>query len=208
MKLGHGNFRSGCHPKNLAMSAFCFDVGGCLFPMTRKSGEGGRQSPDICVLTPKCRHDHQDKINMGTLVFSSITQDQLPCCFIPLITACRRMFWVQELEKKPPHVPTNIWACFRARLAHYLGQQREILVVANQSRQPFPIPSMSGVAGLPYEFPNDAFEHGGFIDFTEGRSRYVFQYSFIHALPIQAWESLVWKICASTSSVCSSQVST
>ncbi|KAJ7929070.1 hypothetical protein B0H13DRAFT_2652598 [Mycena leptocephala] len=46
------------------------------------------------------------------------------------------------------------------------------------------------VAGLPLEFPNDAFEHGGFIDFTEGKTRYVFQYTFIHALPVQEWESL------------------
>ncbi|KAJ7477272.1 hypothetical protein B0H11DRAFT_2234738 [Mycena galericulata] len=48
----------------------------------------------------------------------------------------------------------------------------------------------AGVTGLTQEFPNGASEHGGFIDFTETETRYIFRYAFIHALPVQAWESL------------------
>ncbi|KAJ6530342.1 hypothetical protein DFH09DRAFT_150270 [Mycena vulgaris] len=93
-------------------------------------------------------------------------------------------------------VPTQIWVSFRARLAHYLNQQHQLLVAANDPHQAFPISSMGSVPDLPLEFPNDTFEHGGFIDFNEGKARYFFQYTFVHALPVQVWESLVWRISA------------
>ncbi|KAJ7664701.1 hypothetical protein B0H17DRAFT_1143646 [Mycena rosella] len=94
-------------------------------------------------------------------------------------------------------VPTQTWVSFRARLAHYLSQQHRLLVAANDPHQAFnPISTTGSVGGLPLEFPNDAFEHGGFIDFNERQARYVFQYVFVHALPVQAWESLVWKTSA------------
>ncbi|KAJ7705682.1 hypothetical protein B0H16DRAFT_692602 [Mycena metata] len=96
----------------------------------------------------------------------------------------------------PTYVPTQAWVAFRARLAHYLGQQHRLLVAANDPRKPFDLTTTHGVAGLPLEFPNDAFQHSGYIDFTEGKVRYVFQYTFFHALPVQAWEPLVWKISA------------
>lgn len=95
------------------------------------------------------------------------------------------------------HVPTKVWAAFRARLAHYLGQQHRLLVATNEPHRPFAPTGMHSVAGLPLEFPNEAFQHTGYINFTEVNVRYVFKYAFSHALPIHAWESLVWKISAS-----------
>jgi hypothetical protein len=72
------------------------------------------------------------------------------------------------------HVPTTAWVSFRARLAHYLGQQHRILVAANEPYKAFPMSNAGSVAGLLLEITNNAFELWGLIDFTEG-TRYVFQ---------------------------------
>ncbi|KAJ7179639.1 hypothetical protein C8R46DRAFT_1212178 [Mycena filopes] len=94
------------------------------------------------------------------------------------------------------HVPTKVWAAFRVHLAHYLGQQHRLLVATNEPHRPFAPTGMRSVPGLPLEFPNEAFQHTGYIDFTDVNMRRVFEYAFSHALPIHEWESLVWKISA------------
>ncbi|KAJ6463251.1 hypothetical protein C8R47DRAFT_1225201 [Mycena vitilis] len=90
---------------------------------------------------------------------------------------------------------TDAWRSFRARLAHYLEQQRQLLVARNQPYTAFSNVSPNRLE-LPLEFPNDAFAKSGFIDFTEGKTRNIFQYNFSHDLPVQEWESPVWQIAA------------
>ncbi|KAJ7283252.1 hypothetical protein C8J57DRAFT_1709694 [Mycena rebaudengoi] len=94
------------------------------------------------------------------------------------------------------HVHTTTWSSFRARLAHYLAQQHKLLAFTNKPYNCSLVPDKTTVNNLPLEFPNDAFAHGGFIDWNEGTAHYVFEYKLIHALPLQAWEPLVWRTSA------------
>ncbi|KAJ7902967.1 hypothetical protein B0H13DRAFT_1882388 [Mycena leptocephala] len=89
---------------------------------------------------------------------------------------------------------TGIWVGFRSHLAQYLGQQLECLVTVGTSRQVL-----------------DPGRHRGalvLIDFSMGPTLYVFEDRFSQVLPVQAWESRVWEIAASTPSHASWRVRT
>ncbi|KAJ7087345.1 hypothetical protein B0H15DRAFT_843638 [Mycena belliarum] len=112
--------------------------------------------------------------------------------------------YIAEVLYSPPRpspsimsTPTEILNAFRARLAHHLGQQHQLLAAGKTIYQASDAISNTGSIGvLPLEFPNEAFEHGGFIEFHERQARYVFQYVLAHAPPVQAWESHVWRVSA------------
>ncbi|KAJ7931262.1 hypothetical protein B0H13DRAFT_2651599 [Mycena leptocephala] len=92
------------------------------------------------------------------------------------------------------HVPTTAWVPFELTSRTISANSTGFWSLQNEPYKAFPMSNAGSVAGLPLEFTNNAFERG-LIDFTEG-TRYVFQYTFVHALPVQEWESLAWKISA------------